>query len=95
MSSKERIVEITNAMQDLLLYKNEKYGDAALNPRKIFYKGDAANSILIRLNDKIARIENNTEPLPKVNDVADVLGYCTLLLVSMGVTAEDLAKFKD
>lgn len=95
MSTQEKIKKITNAMQDLLLYKNQKYGDSALNPNNIFYKGDATNSILIRLDDKIGRIKSNTEEKPRINDVADIIGYCVLLLISMGVTEEEIAKFKD
>lgn len=90
-----KIKEITDAMKDLLLYKNQKYGDSALKPKGIFYKGDGTNSILIRLDDKLGRVISNKEEKPRVNDVADIIGYCTLLLISMGVTAEDIAKFKD
>lgn len=93
--TQQKIHEILGAMTDLLLYKNQKYGDSAINPKKIFYKGDSTNSILIRLDDKIGRIMSNTEEKPRVNDVADIIGYCTLLLISMGVTREDIAKFKD
>lgn len=94
-STQERIKEITEAMEDLLLYKNQKYGDSAINPKKIFYKGDSTNSILIRLDDKLGRVMSNTEEKPRVNDVCDIIGYCTLLLISMGVTKEDIEKFKD
>ena len=93
--TQQKIHEIMGAMKDLLLYKNQKYGDSAINPKKIFYKGDSTNSILIRLDDKIGRIMSNTEEKPRINDVCDIIGYCTLLLISMGVTAEDIAKFKD
>ena len=93
--TQQKIHEILGAMTDLLLYKNQKYGDSAINPKKIFYKGDSTNSILIRLDDKIGRVMSNPEEKPRVNDVADIIGYCTLLLISMGVTAGDIAKFKD
>lgn len=93
--TQQKIHEIMGAMRDLLLYKNQKYGDSAINPKKIFYKGDSTNSILIRLDDKIGRVMSNTEEKPRINDVCDIIGYCTLLLISMGVTAEDIAKFKD
>lgn len=93
--TQKKISDITDAMKDLLLYKNQKYGDSAINPKKIFYKGDSTNSILIRLDDKLGRIISNTEDKPRINDVADIIGYCTLLLISMGVTPEDIAKFKD
>lgn len=95
MSNREKIIEITDSMKDLLLYKNEKYGDSALSPNNIFYKGDSTNSILIRLDDKIGRIRNNTDSKPRVNDVCDIIGYCVLLLASMNVSSEDISKFKD
>lgn len=95
ITTQEKIKEISDAMKDLLLYKNQKYGDSALNPKGIFYKGDSTNSILIRLDDKLGRVISNKEEKPRVNDVADIIGYCTLLLISMGVIAEDIAKFKD
>ena len=93
--TQQKIHQIINAMKDLLLYKNQKYGDSAINPKGIFYKGDSTNSILIRLDDKLGRVMSNTEDKPRVNDVCDIIGYCTLLLISMGVTSEDIAKFKD
>ena len=95
MCNREKIIEIVDSMKDLLLYKNEKYGDSALSPNNIFYKGDSTNSILIRLDDKIGRIKNNQDSLPRVNDVCDIIGYCTLLLVSMGISSEDIARLKD
>ena len=93
--TQQKIHEIMGAMKDLLLYKNQKYGDSAINPKRIFYKGDSTNSILIRLDDKLGRVMSNTEEKPRINDVCDIIGYCVLLLISLNVTAEDIAKFKD
>ena len=93
--TQNKIIEITEAIRDLLLYKNEKYGDSALKPKQIFYKGDAVNSILIRLDDKLGRIIANTDDTPRVNDVADIIGYCTLLLIGMGVEKADIQKLMD
>lgn len=93
--TQDKIIAITEAMRDLLLYKNQKYGDSALNPKQIFYKGDAVNSILIRLDDKIGRIMANTESVPRINDVADIIGYCTLLLISIGSKPKDIKKLMD
>lgn len=95
MCNREKIIEIMDSMKDLLLYKNEKYGDSALSPNNIFYKGDSTNSILIRLDDKIGRIKNNPDSLPRMNDVCDIIGYCTLLLVGMNISPEDIAHLKD
>ena len=93
--TQENIIALTGAIRDLLLDKNQKYGDSALQPKRVFYKGDAVNSILIRLDDKIGRIMANTENTPRINDVADIIGYCTLLLIGMGVKPEDIQKLID
>ena len=93
--TQENIIALTGAIRDLLLDKNQKYGDSALQPKRVFYKGDAVNSILIRLDDKIGRIMANTESAPRINDVADIIGYCTLLLIGMGVKPEDIQKLMD
>lgn len=93
--TQEKIAALLDSMKDLLLYKNQKYGDSAINPKKIFYKGDSTNSILIRLDDKLGRVMSNPDEKPRINDVADIIGYCTLLMISMGITPEDIAKFKD
>ena len=95
ISTQQKITELTEAIRDLLLYKNEKYGDSAINPKKIFYKGDARNAIMIRLDDKLSRIKANTADTPRINDVADIIGYCTLLLISMGITQTDIKALMD
>ena len=96
--TQQKIRDITEAMKDLLLYKNEKYGDSAISPLSIFTKHiknveNNTASILVRLDDKLSRVKNAEEL--RTNDVSDIIGYCTLLLISMGVTKEDIEKFKD
>ena len=93
--TQHKIIEITNAMRDLLLYKNEKYGDSALKPKQIFYKGDAVNSILIRLDDKLGRVMASVAEYDNTDDVADIIGYCMLLLIGIGVGVDDIEKLRD
>lgn len=93
-----KIIELTDATKDLLLYKNEKYGDSAINPIGVFTKHlksapENTASILVRLDDKLGRVRNSDSL--RINDISDIIGYCTLLLISLGVSAEDIAKFKD
>ena len=92
MDTQEQIKGLCNAMRDLLLEKNLRYGNAALSPLKIFSRNDASNSIKVRLDDKLNRIKNRPDDDPKANDVCDVIGYCFLLLMSMGVTPEQILK---
>lgn len=39
-NTQQKISEITEAMRDLLLYKNQKYGDSALKPKQILREAD-------------------------------------------------------
>lgn len=80
--------KISGSIADLLKYKNEKYGNSALHPLKVF-EGKA--KVGQRLDDKLARIKNSTEL--KKNDVADLIGYLTLVCVENNWT--DFSEFKD
>lgn len=92
-STQDRIKEVTLAMQTLLLEKNKRYGDAAINPTNTFSKLSGQDSIKIRLDDKLKRVQTSNET--RVNDVCDIIGYCTLLLISMGVSKEDILNLID
>ncbi len=78
----EQITETCNSLRNLLLYKNEKYGNSGLEPMNVFSKASAETGLLQRLDDKIARIKNS--PNLRKNDLADVVGYIMLLCVSKG-----------
>ena len=85
--TKDKIETVLKSMQEFLIEKNNRYGDSALNPVGIFGKHvkkgqEAANGILIRLDDKLGRIKN-ADQLRK-NDLVDITGYLTLLLCAMG-----------
>ena len=92
--TQHKIIDICVEMAHLLLYKNNKYGNSALEPKKIFFKGDNVTSILIRLDDKLSRIINNNSEL-RINDIADIIGYLVLLLIAKGVTISELERLKD
>ena len=87
------IIELTSAIQKLLIVKNQRYGDAAINPKRRFSKASSEEGILIRLDDKLNRIEESNEL--RVNDISDMIGYLILLLVAKGTTQEDIIKLID
>ena len=95
-ATKATISEISTALAELLLYKNEKYGDSALTPINVFYQNKPEESdyagILIRLDDKISRIKNRD--VMRVNDVSDTIGYLMLLLVKMSEKQDVIAEIK-
>lgn len=80
--------EITSSLCSLLEYKNEKYGNSALEPLKLF-AGKCKTGT--RMDDKLARIKNSSEL--KKNDVADLIGYLILTCKEKGWSSFD--EFKD
>lgn len=93
MDTQERIIELTDAIKELLLEKNKRYGDSAISPKRRFSKLDATQGILIRLDDKMNRIESSDEL--RTNDISDLIGYLFLLLISKGVTSGEIKKLID
>ena len=82
MSSREEIAAVFDSMRDLVLEKNKRYGDSALRPRRCFSRLDGEQGILVRLDDKLNKIENASEL--RKNDIADLIGYLSLLCVARG-----------
>lgn len=95
----KKISDNYDAMKDLQLDKNKKYGNAGLEPLGIFFQkkhfeDDMKKAgICCRLDDKLMRVKNSDEL--RINDVCDLMGYLNLLLISMGATKKDIEKLKD
>lgn len=65
----------------LLKDKNEKYGNAALEPLRMFAKADAQELIKVRIDDKLNRIRQSLSD--EDEDVyQDLLGYLILLKIT-------------
>lgn len=82
--SKEGIIKVCDSIKEVLLEKNKRYGDSAINPKQIFSKLSGEEGIKIRLDDKLGRIMNSGKL--RKNDVADLIGYLTLYSVSQNWT---------
>ena len=75
------IAEECDRIKSLLLEKNRKYGNAALNPIKIFSTSGPEEQINVRLDDKLNRIRNRQND--EDEDVEwDLLGYLILKRVA-------------
>jgi len=66
--------------RDLLIQKNDAYGDSALNPLRIFSKADSAEQIRVRIDDKLSRIRRGHAAGEDAE--RDLVGYLILLVVA-------------
>ena len=76
----------------LLREKNEKYGDSALDPMRLFYKGgdNAADMIRIRIDDKLSRLARGSAGIESDLDIYhDLIGYLALLIVAIEGKGEE------
>ena len=82
--TQEEISAVCNDIKELLLYKNKQYGDSALNPSRIFSKASAVEQILVRIDDKLNRIQKGAGLVGEDEDVIqDLIG--DLVLLKIGV----------
>ena len=75
------IATTCDLVKELLLQKNRKYGDSALNPVRIFSKSDPVEQIKVRLDDKLSRIRNQHSDEDE-DVIVDAIGYLVLLKVA-------------
>ena len=83
MKTKTAIVHVCEDIKSMLLAKNEKYGDSALNPKRIFSQSSSTEQIMVRIDDKLSRIAT-TRALggPDEDTLSDLIGYLILLKVA-------------
>ena len=90
--TQEEISAVCNDIKELLLYKNQQYGDSALNPSRIFSKASAVEQILVRIDDKLNRIQKGAGLIGEDEDVImDLIGYLVLLKIGLN-QQKDLQK---
>lgn len=66
-----------------LVRKNKDYGDAAMNPVRIFSEVDAKTGLLVRIDDKLSRIKSVGLTSATEDSVLDLIGYLVLLKIKI------------
>lgn len=75
------IKRVCKYINDMLIAKNQAYGDSALDPVRIFSKSNNVEQILVRIDDKLSRFARGTS-YPGDNDIDDLIGYLVLLKIA-------------
>jgi hypothetical protein len=69
-------------IRELLISKNLKYGNSALEPLGVFSQLSAKEGLLVRIDDKLKRIKNGSLERDDEDVVNDLIGYLVLLKIS-------------
>jgi hypothetical protein len=76
------VCQVVQSIKELLLEKNEKYGNSALEPLGVFSKLSAKEGLLVRIDDKLKRIKNGSLEKDDEDVINDLIGYLVLLKIS-------------
>jgi len=77
-----QVVVVLDEIRDLLIAKNLKYGNSALEPLGVFSQLSAKDGLLVRIDDKLKRIKNGSLERDDEDVINDLIGYLVLLKIS-------------
>ena len=92
MNTRSKIIEKCKQIQDLLLTKNAKYGNSALEPLNVFSEARAVAGIKMRIDDKLKRIKNAGLVDHTEDTLLDLAGYLILLMIAKDNESNDFQK---
>lgn len=70
-----------DSIQEILLNKNRAYGNAALEPIRVFSKLEPDAGLRVRIDDKLSRLARGESAGEDV--ILDLIGYLVLLRMHM------------
>lgn len=83
VSTQTDIARICDDIKDLLLQKNMKYGDSALDPVRVLSSASTVEQILVRIDDKLSRIARGNLLEDDEDVIDDIIGYFVLLKIAL------------
>ena len=76
----EQVTARTDAIRDLLIEKNRKYGNSALDPLRVFSTAGPVETLKVRIDDKLSRIKRGVGD--DEDTVTDLIGYLILFQIA-------------
>mgnify|MGYP000073578800 CR=1 FL=1 len=92
MSTKDKINKKCRELNELLLEKNNAYGDSALSPLGVFSSCSASIGLKVRLDDKLKRIANSGLIQDTEDTLKDIAGYIILLMIAKENESNNIQK---
>lgn len=77
----KKVDKICEEIATLLKEKNKSYGNAALDPIRVFSKLDSYQQLLVRIDDKLSRIKRGNNKFQE-DTVRDLVGYLILVMIA-------------
>lgn len=81
MTFHEQVYQVLSEITEMLVAKNKKYGNSALEPLGVFSQLSAKEGLLVRIDDKLKRIKNGSLDKDDEDVINDLIGYLVLLKI--------------
>jgi len=78
----QKIRKELGGLTELLIAKNKKYGNSALNPVRIFSSASPIEQLKVRIDDKLSRISQGHGEDADEDTIQDLMGYLVLLRIA-------------
>lgn len=78
---KNQLNQVLDEVRQMLIQKNEAYGDSALNPVRIFSRAEPLEQLKVRIDDKLSRLARGDNAGEDV--IQDLLGYLIIYRIQM------------
>jgi hypothetical protein len=82
MQTNDKIEHVIERLEDLLISKNNTYGDSLQNPVRIFSRLERIESISGRIDDKLSRIAAVGVNEDTKDTLFDLMGYIAHLIIA-------------
>jgi len=90
MNFHEEVYRVLSEITEMLIAKNQKYGNSAIEPLGIFSDLSPEEGLKVRIDDKLKRIKNGSLDKDDEDVINDLIGYLVILKI---LQKEEKAKY--
>ena len=81
MNFHEEVYKVLSEITEMLVAKNQKYGNSAIEPLGIFSDLSPEEGLKVRIDDKLKRIKNGSLDKDDEDVINDLIGYLVILKI--------------
>ena len=81
MNFHNEVYQVLSDITEMLIAKNQKYGNSAIEPLGIFSDLSPEEGLKVRIDDKLKRIKNGSIDKDDEDVINDLIGYLVLLKI--------------
>ena len=90
MNFQDEVYQVLSEITEMLVAKNQKYGNSAIEPLGIFSDLSPEEGLKVRIDDKLKRIKNGSLDRDDEDVINDLIGYLVILKI---LQKEEKAKY--